>query len=655
MRTLLILSFTIFLSSTSSAKMVFQKQVKDQRFIVLANNDGTGQKIISDPKVDTYHPEISGSGRFVSYSRGTIKPGTKVSVELIVKDLKNNVTEVWTPRGNQYIHAEFSGNDNFLVFSGINKTNLNQNIMIVDLIKERKKGPSSKKVINGIETHFYKPQLETIESTFDCYAPAVSSDGSFIVYHRTLVKDDKSAPKQLVMYNRQTQEKNEITAIDKHAMFPTISANDRYVAYTSKDDGQWDIYLFDLWKNKKTKVTDDSNIEFTPVFSSDDTLYYTRFATDSLSNALIDVYSIPKEQVFDPSVKAIPQAFLDDAHSAEYVVSFSNPYDISMEKATELLSPERSSFGSVFYNNKIYVAGGHTGPEHTYPKESFLDVLEVYDIKTKKWAQLAPMKLAKHGFQMVAHNNFLYVFGGFTFSEDHLPKWKSVNTVERYDITKNEWEVLSQRLPNNRSSNALGKVGDKVYLLGGWDSTPKFANDKEGKFLSAIDVFDLNTEVTSTISMTLPQPLRRAFTAVVVKGEIHLLGGIGEGASHFDWIDNVTVFNPNKNVWRELPPLPFATFAPGAGEINGDIFLMGGMVLKDKATFDLDYVDDIYRFDQKSQSWSHSGAYLLRNKGFPQVVPMPGDNLGVLGGHTYELTPNGYVDHPVRGFEVLSL
>ncbi|MCJ8277745.1 MAG: hypothetical protein HRT44_08910, partial [Bdellovibrionales bacterium] len=189
----------------------------------------------------------------------------------------------------------------------------------------------------------------------------------------------------------------------------------------------------------------------------------------------------------------------------------------------------------------------------------------------------------------------------------------------------------------------------------GWDSTPKFANDKEGRFHSAIDVFDLKTEQVSTSDMKMPEPLRRAFTAVAVKDEIYLLGGIGEGSSHFEWIDNVTVMSPRTKSFREEAPLPFATFAPGAGEINGDIFLFGGMIIKDLAKFDINYVDDVYRFDSSKKTWSHSGLYLERNKGFPQVVPMPGRRLGILGGHTYEVTPDGIIDHPVKSFEVLNL
>jgi N-acetylneuraminic acid mutarotase len=330
-------------------------------------------------------------------------------------------------------------------------------------------------------------------------------------------------------------------------------------------------------------------------------------------------------------------------------------FNLLKENLEDFPKPERSSFGSVTYKDVVYIAGGHQGPEHTYPKGSFLNIFQAYDIKSKTWATLPSMNEAKHGFQMAAFNNFIYVFGGFTFSPDHKPMWKSVDTIERFDIQAGQWQTLNVKLPRARSSNALAVIDDKVYLIGGWDSTPKFENDKEGRFHPEIDVFDLTTETLTTINTQLPQPLRRAFTAVAYQNEIYLLGGIGEGASHFDWIDNLTVFNPKAKTWQEMSPLPFATFAPGAGVIDDQIFLIGGMILRNLNTFYLDYVDDIYSFDLRKNKWQHSGVYLNQNKGFPQVVPLSDDELGILGGHTYIFSPQGIQDHPVSQFESLKL
>ncbi|MCJ8277992.1 MAG: hypothetical protein HRT44_11310, partial [Bdellovibrionales bacterium] len=208
----LIFFLSTFCALNVSAAIAFQKQIGDQRLIVVADDQGLNQRVISDPSLDTYHPEMSSSGQYVAYTRGKIRPGVEVENELVVKDLNTGDSEVWTPKGNQYIHAEFSGNDRFLVFSGVNEKNDRQNIMIIDLKKEREKGADQVTInSDGTLTYNYKPELEIIESQYDCYAPAVASDGSFVLYHRTLDKSDKSSPKQLVQYFRGNKTVKELT------------------------------------------------------------------------------------------------------------------------------------------------------------------------------------------------------------------------------------------------------------------------------------------------------------------------------------------------------------------------------------------------------------------------------------------------------------
>ena len=170
--------------------MVFQKEIENKRLIVLADSKGQNQKVISDSTKDTYHPEISSSGRYVAYSEGVIAPPNTL-IQVVIQDLQTKTKEIWTDLDNQFIHSEFSGNEKFLVYSGPNPKTNKQNIHIIDLHQERLQRPSKTVKITSakdlayttIET--YKPSPKVIESDYDCYAPAVSSDGSLIIYHRT--------------------------------------------------------------------------------------------------------------------------------------------------------------------------------------------------------------------------------------------------------------------------------------------------------------------------------------------------------------------------------------------------------------------------------------------------------------------------------------
>lgn len=665
-RLLVFLFFSFQLSTyatdfTKQSKMAFLKQVGEKRWVVIREFNQKTQKFtetsISDLKQDAYHPEMSPLGDSVAYSIGTIKPGTEVKVQIVTQALNTGDLELWTKKGNQYIHAEFSGNARYLVFSGPNPKTKKQNIGIIDLKAERAKGPVQVRSIDGKLVEKYDPSITYIDSQYDCYAPAVSSNGMMIVYHRTLDSSTKLSPKELIKYDVETKTKKLISPEKGHAMFPSLSADDRHVAYVSKTDDQWDIHRIDLWTEAKSRVTFDENIEFTPVFAPDDSIYFTRFDQGTLGGQMeIDIYHLTKRQVFNTRGFPKPTAALNTKGEAEYVPSFSGLKEFKLGAFTSFPKPERSSFGAITHKGKVYIVGGHQGPEHTYPKESFLDRVDIYDESTGKWSQGASMNIPKHGFEMAAHGNYIYVFGGFAFSDSHKPGWQSLDSIERYDLTKNVWEVLPTKLPRRRSSNVAVKVGTKVFLIGGWNSTPKFEGDKEGKFHSEIDVFDLNTEKASVASATLPAPKRRAFNAAVRGDKVYLLGGISEGASHFDWIDNVTMLDTKTMRFSEETKLPYATFAPGAGFLKDKLFFIGGMVLRNASTYDLDYVDDVYQYDLSTKKWTHLGKYLGENKGFPQVVNMQDNTLGILGGHTYIKDETGrIIDHPVDSFDFIRM
>ena len=309
------------------------------------------------------------------------------------------------------------------------------------------------------------------------------------------------------------------------------------------------------------------------------------------------------------------------------------------------MEPMRSSFGTIQHNGLLYMCGGHQGPEHTYPKESFTDNFNVYDKRINAWRELAPRPQKAHGYTLAAVGNYIYAFGGFTFSENHKPGWKSITAIDRYDITNNTWTTVAH-LNRPRSSNVSVTVDGKVYLIGGWDSTPKKLNDYEGFFHNTIEIFDLATETVTIAPYQMPAPLRRAFTGVEYEGKILLIGGLGQGASHFDLVSNVTLMDPKTGISSELPQLPFATFAPAAETIGRELFVFGGMFKTGEMSFE--YVSHIYGFNFDTSEWRHTGRYLKESKGFAQVFKMDNRTIGILGGHRYFMDE----DRPVNTFEI---
>jgi N-acetylneuraminic acid mutarotase len=639
----------LFLSFPAFANMVYLHQKGDERRVVLANDDGQFIKYLTPKGLDVYHPEISTDGRYVAYSAGIIEPGN-TSLRIEVLDLVTEEIEIWTSQSNQNIHAEFSGDGRYLFFSGPKKVNsetARQQIHRIDLFKERTKSHKSEKSDRGI-FKVYSPKMQVLETELHAYFPAVSSDGNFVVFHQTKDPSSKKTKKSIWSYDYNFGKLERITPKGVHALVPSLSWDDKNVVYVGLENGQWDIFRLDLSDKKIHQVTNSPEREFTPVYAADGRVYFTYFTGKSQMD--LDIYSITAEEVEGNTFVVDPKPFVAIPGTLEYVPAFSGDETITLIKESNFPAPARSSFASVSHNGRIYVIGGHQGPEHTYPKESFLNLIDIYDYQTNQWYRGAPMPSSKHGFEAIVHNEYIYVFGGFTYSENHEPKWKSINTIERYDILNNSWEVLPTKLNLPRSSNVAMKVGEEVYLIGGWDSTPQAVGDKEGRFHSKIEVFNLRTLQANLLTVELQLPLRRAFTAVKNNEEIILLGGISEGSSHFDWLDNVTVFDTKTKKFSERAPLPFKTFAPGAEFYNGEIYLFGGMNPNFK------YVNSIYKYSYSKQNaeWENTGRFLSENKGFPIASPHPLKGIAILGGHKYKYDGRGNIeDSPVSTFEWL--
>ena len=70
------------------------------------------------------------------------------------------------------------------------------------------------------------------------------------------------------------------------------------------------------------------------------------------------------------------------------------------------LPTARSGIAGVFYQDKIFVAGGECRDKKTYPE------FEAYDLKTNRWSAFAPMPAGRHGFGGVVVGNSIYYAGG---------------------------------------------------------------------------------------------------------------------------------------------------------------------------------------------------------------------------------------------------
>lgn len=616
------------------SSMVFMREFDKEKQIMMADGDGGNVTALTKGKLWHLYPAINAEASEITFAQGT----DASSLNLVTMNLQTKVMEQWTSPAKKglNLHPVYSGNGKWIAFStpiGENKVN-----QIAFFNADQVRKTSSPQVILSEEgpINSYDVKFNYISSDFASYFPAFSSDNSFIVFERS--KPDKT--KDIMMYDIASAKLIALTEPEGISMSPSLSFDDRYVAYTAKVEGNWDIYVKDRIGGKTYRATNHANNDYAPTFNANNDLV---FASDRSGH-----FQIYKMSFVSWMAGIKDEALLVNSGEADdYAPSFSGNKNFLQSTLENFSAPARSSFGAITHGDRVYIVGGHQGPEHTYPESSFMNAVEYYDLTNKTWNKTAPRSVAAHGFALASHGKYIYAFGGFTYEAANKPAWKSIDLIERFDTEKQTWEVVG-KMPRNRSSNVVVKVGNKAYLIGGWDSTPKTPGDLEGTFHREIDIFDFDTNTISVAPFTLPDPLRRAFTAVNYNDKIILVGGIGVGASHFDLLNNVTEIDPINGTSRELKAMPFATFAPAAGVLGKELFVFGGMFKL--GPMEYNYVPHIYSLNLNDNKWAHTGRFLMEAKGFSQVVNISEKTLGILGGHSYQ----NDTDAPVSTFELFS-
>jgi N-acetylneuraminic acid mutarotase len=191
---------------------------------------------------------------------------------------------------------------------------------------------------------------------------------------------------------------------------------------------------------------------------------------------------------------------------------------------------------------RLYVAGGMFGDAGTR-----LDRVQVFDPQTDVWTTLPRLPEPVRAAAGATRDGEFLVLGGTT------PEGGG-RQVFGYDVTTRRWRKAPP-LPRVLYNHSAVTVGDRVYVLGGYDTV--------GAELRSVYVLDGGRWRAST---PLPRPVH-AFGAVVFRGEIWVIGGRrGERQLREVWI-----FNPATNRWRAGPALPKPMELLGAAVVGNEI------------------------------------------------------------------------------------
>jgi hypothetical protein len=250
-----------------------------------------------------------------------------------------------------------------------------------------------------------------------------------------------------------------------------------------------------------------------------------------------------------------------------------------------------SSFGAVACDGYLYVYGGHCGKTHGYDTQAVLGTFHRLKLDGgTKWEEL-PGGPRAQGMNLVAHKGKVYRVGGMQPrnkpgdpADNH-----SLADCARFDPRANKWEDLPA-LPAGRSSHDVVVVGDKLVVVGGWQTRGK--GEKSVWHDTAL-ILDLAAEELQWESV--PQPFRRrALTAAAVGTKVYVLGGLGAEGKPTD------VFDVETRKWTTGPALPAegkkpTSFSPSAATV-------GGRVIVNTAA------GPVYRLNDTGDGWEKVGA-----------------------------------------------
>jgi hypothetical protein len=137
-----------------------------------------------------------------------------------------------------------------------------------------------------------------------------------------------------------------------------------------------------------------------------------------------------------------------------------DPAADTWEKLPDLPS-QRNHLAMAAVQGKIVVAGGRTGPGFTAQR---LDVVEIYDPRTRRWTRGAPLPVPRAGITGAANGGCMFVFGG---EGERTHVLGLTPDAYGYDPRADRWT----RLPNLpiavHGLKGSAVVGGRIFLPGG--------------------------------------------------------------------------------------------------------------------------------------------------------------------------------------------
>ena len=242
----------------------------------------------------------------------------------------------------------------------------------------------------------------------------------------------------------------------------------------------------------------------------------------------------------------------------------------------------------------------------------------MFDPKTNKWTDLAPMPTPRSSFDAVVHKNHLFVIGGWNMQPEDST-WATTALVADLKASPITWKELPKP-PFQKRALSVAAVGDSIYAIGGmqekggptkavsmfntktskWSEGPELPGESgmAGFGSSSFAMFDPKTNKWTDLA-PMPTP-RSSFDAVVHKNHLFVIGGWNMQPEDSTWATTALVADLKASpiTWKELPKPPFQKRALSVAAVGDSIYAIGGMQEKGGPT------KAVSMFNTKTSKWS---------------------------------------------------
>ena len=166
------------------------------------------------------------------------------------------------------------------------------------------------------------------------------------------------------------------------------------------------------------------------------------------------------------------------------------------------------------------------------------------------------MQTPLQGLPLVAHGGKIYRVGGLdarNATTDDKEDLHSTAEFAEFDPATGKWTALAP-LPAPRSSHNAAVIGDKLYVVGGWE----LAGKSPGTWQPATLAYDFAQPQNGWQEVKELPYKRRALAAGEWNGKLVALGGMDEKGKISMRVD---LFDPATGEWTQGPNLPGAGMA----------------------------------------------------------------------------------------------